>query len=541
MIHHHARRTLRGLSGFASVAALAVLAGCGQSQNWQSGTPYVSIGGAVSGLTGTVVLSNNGNDSTTLSGNGAFKFGLQIKNGATYSVTVITQPKTQTCTVSNGSGVATSDVSSVAVSCVDNPTIGGTVSGLTGTLVLANNGGDALSLTKNGSFTFATALKPNASYSVTVATQPQGQTCTVTNGSGTAAAAVTNITVTCTTFTLRPLPAVYYNGKAINYSPYRSGGPGAGEIVSDANILQDLGLLHQAGYRLLRLFGADQNSNNVLKDAAANFPDLQFQVGIYLEGAPSSCVDAVNQSQITTAIGFANTYPNVAAVSVGNETSFANNLPVSCLAQYISTVRNQIQQPVTADDDYTFYAGLTASGEKPDSILTLIDFASIHIYPFSDYGRWNWQQTSVAAGPARAQAMMTASITFAQSALGQVANYLYKGNAGTTTIGASLPITIGETGWKARVTNAASTIESYAANPVNQKWYADLLASWLTQPGAPVNIFNFEAFDEAWKNVDDGLGLWDASRTPRYALCGTAVPNAPTCNNSLYTGAGYYQ
>ena len=40
--------------------------------------------------------------------------------------------------------------------------IGGTVSGLSGTVVLQDNGGDDLSVTANGSFTFATSLAGGA-------------------------------------------------------------------------------------------------------------------------------------------------------------------------------------------------------------------------------------------------------------------------------------------------------------------------------------------------------------------------------------------
>jgi hypothetical protein len=79
-------------------------------------------------------------------------------------------------------------------------TIGGSVSGLSGTgLALQNNGGDTLAVAANGPFTFSTALANAAAYNVTVSTQPSGQTCTVNGGSGTvASAAVTNIGVTCT-------------------------------------------------------------------------------------------------------------------------------------------------------------------------------------------------------------------------------------------------------------------------------------------------------------------------------------------------------
>src|SRR5262249_10165965 len=77
-------------------------------------------------------------------------------------------------------------------------TVGGTVSGLSGTVVLQDNAGDDLSVTANGSFTFATALASGAAYAVTVKTNPSGQSCTVSSGSGTVGSAnVTNVAVSC--------------------------------------------------------------------------------------------------------------------------------------------------------------------------------------------------------------------------------------------------------------------------------------------------------------------------------------------------------
>ena len=115
-----------------------------------------------------------------------------------------TQPSGQTCTVSGGTGtIGSANVTSVAVTCTTNPpvthSVGGTVSGLTGTLVLQDNGGDNLSVTANGSFTFPTQLASGSAYSVTALTQPSGQTCTVNGGTGTIGSAnVTSVVVTCT-------------------------------------------------------------------------------------------------------------------------------------------------------------------------------------------------------------------------------------------------------------------------------------------------------------------------------------------------------
>ncbi len=76
-------------------------------------------------------------------------------------------------------------------------TIGGTVSGLSGTVVLRNNGADDLSVGADGPFTFAAPVATGAPFHITVATQPAGQTCAVHNGSGTASANVTNVAVSC--------------------------------------------------------------------------------------------------------------------------------------------------------------------------------------------------------------------------------------------------------------------------------------------------------------------------------------------------------
>jgi hypothetical protein len=76
--------------------------------------------------------------------------------------------------------------------------VSGTISGLVGTVILQNNGGDNLSLSADGAFTFATAVPNNFTYNVTVGSQPATSYCTITNGSGTILGAdVTNVVVSC--------------------------------------------------------------------------------------------------------------------------------------------------------------------------------------------------------------------------------------------------------------------------------------------------------------------------------------------------------
>src|SRR5271165_5336220 len=94
-------------------------------------------------------------------------------------------------------------------------TVGGTVSGLSGTVVLQDNGGDSLSVSANGSFTFATSLAAGAPYSVTVASSPSGQACTAANASGTVGSAnITSVTVSCAATTSGPQAVTDYFARA---------------------------------------------------------------------------------------------------------------------------------------------------------------------------------------------------------------------------------------------------------------------------------------------------------------------------------------
>lgn len=179
-----------------------------------------TVGGNLSGLSGgTVVLQNSGGDDLPLSANGVFTFATPVQDTLPYSVTVLTQPAGQTCTVTSGDGsVAGADVIDVVVTCsAVTFSVGGNLSGLSGGAVtLQNNSGDDLVLSANGAFSFATPVPDTSAYSITVLNQPAGQTCTVTDGTGTVSGAdVTNPSVACSgsgvptpSPTAEPVPAL---------------------------------------------------------------------------------------------------------------------------------------------------------------------------------------------------------------------------------------------------------------------------------------------------------------------------------------------
>lgn len=317
---------------------------------------------------------------------------------------------------------------------------------------------------------------------------------------------------------IRPLSADFGTRKAVSYSPYRStstdGTNFQNEIVTPANVLQDLRLLQDGGFTLIRLFNSsDAMAKVILETIKTNNLDIKVMLGVWIQSGNSA---AINDAEIARAVALANNYKStVVALSVGNETmvnwSF-NAVPVADMVKYINAVRNQVSQPVTTDDNWAFFAKATGN-QDPKAILNAVDFVAMHTYPLADSvhdaAKWNWQQTDKAAN-VRAAAMMDAAIAAAQSDFTAVRNYM--DSLGLT----NMPIVVGETGWKA----IASGGENYRAHPVNQKMYFDRLTAWLSSSATakPKAIFYFEAFDEPWKKADDKWGLFNVDRKARYVV-----------------------
>ncbi len=309
----------------------------------------------------------------------------------------------------------------------------------------------------------------------------------------------------------RALSADFGSRKAVAYSPFRTANR-ATETVTAANVLQDLQLLSAGGFTLIRLFdSSDAVSKLVLQTIQTNNLDIKVMLGVWIAAGQTT----INNAEIARAVTLANTYRSmVLALSVGNETMVSwsfNRVAIAEMVSYITTVRTQVTQPVTTDDNWAFFAKSTGE-QDPKSILNAIDFVAMHTYPLADSiflaTKWNWQQTAVAA-TARAVAMMDASVGSAQQDFAAVRAYM-------VSVGLpSMPIVVGETGWKA----LASGNENYRAHPVNQKMYFDRLTSWLSSGvDKPKSIFYFEAFDEPWKAADDKWGLFNVNRQARYVV-----------------------
>jgi hypothetical protein len=209
-----------------------------------------------------------------------------------------------------------------------------------------------------------------------------------------------------------------------------------------------------------------------------------------------------------------------------------HKVPVADMARYIKRVRDAIQQPVTTNDNWLFWASV------PNAIAETIDFAAVHVYPFLDtfYNptAYDWRQKDVAEDQ-RARAMIDATVVEAKAQFERARKGLAQLNLGT------MPMTIGETGWAAVDTSGGPDLR-FRAHPVNQKLYFEALQAWALDgrrdPQGPKAMFYFQAFDEPWKQGDDGWGLFNANRQARYVVqalgsCGVSW----ACEAGSYTDA----
>ena len=323
---------------------------------------------------------------------------------------------------------------------------------------------------------------------------------------------------------IRPLSADFTNRKAVAYSPFRSANRDT-ETITAAMIRQDLALLAHGGFTLLRVFdSSDAVSKLLLQVITDDKLDFKVYLGVYLvsESSPflSDAIKAANRqlnlADVARGVALAKQFSStVVAVSIGNETmvswSFVPN-STAVVAAHIKSVRDQITQPVTTDDNWAFFAKKAGEPNDPRVVIEGIDFIALHTYPLLDskFDTWDWQQQAVPEA-GRALAMMDAAIAAAKSEYSAVRTHVDSlGHTGK-------PIVVGETGWKAVVSGG----EFNRAHPVNQQMYFARLNDWVAagKAGAgPKAVFYFEAFDEPWKSSDDKWGLFNVNREARYVV-----------------------
>lgn len=329
---------------------------------------------------------------------------------------------------------------------------------------------------------------------------------------------------------LRALPAELATSKAVSYGPYRTArndGERASEVITKAMIKQDLDLLVAGGFKLIRLYQADDKvSKQTLEVIRDNNLPLKVQQGIWI--SPDA---AANNAEIARGIKLANDFKSiVAAVSVGNEAMVSwsgHRVATVAMVPYLKQVRAAITQPVTTNDNWAFFGGPVLNSpqffeQDPTEVLGAIDFVSMHVYPGLDtlFDLYEWRFASTPAAQ-RAAAMMNAAMERAKKNYADV-------RAKMASVGySSMPVIIGETGWQAVDTGG----RAFISHPANQKLYYDALNAWVASGTGPKGVIHFVAFDEPWKQGDDKWGFFTVDRKARFVV-------KDLYPESLWLGAG---
>ena len=105
-----------------ALGSLLLLVACGDNSNSEP-IQASPISGTVVGLSigNELVLQNNEGPTTHVSVNGNFSFATPVANQERYSVTVLTQPTSQICTIHNGTGSGV--MANVSITCIVEPYI----------------------------------------------------------------------------------------------------------------------------------------------------------------------------------------------------------------------------------------------------------------------------------------------------------------------------------------------------------------------------------------------------------------------------------
>ncbi len=288
-------------------------------------------------------------------------------------------------------------------------------------------------------------------------------------------------------------------GDAISYGCYREGQAPGVKGPSEAEILEDLQIL-QNYWNLIRVYGADEDSERVLKVIEENNIPIKVMLGIWIENETNNPErEKENIKQVLKGIELGNKYEkHIYGINVGNESQVfwsAHRIEMHHLIKYIRNVRNNTNVPVTTADDYNFW-------NKPESkeVANEVDFIVCHIYPL-----WNGKT-------------LENSISWMDDVyFNQIKNFH-----------TDKEIVLGEIGW-ATVYNPDKKGPGEQGTLINgevslraQELFLIELNSWTNNK--QVTTFIFEAFDEPWKGggentgtneIEKNWGLFYESREPK--------------------------
>jgi exo-beta-1,3-glucanase (GH17 family) len=295
---------------------------------------------------------------------------------------------------------------------------------------------------------------------------------------------------------------------AVAYSGFREGQhPDRGDGAvnpSREEILEDLQILVDHDFRLVRLYDAGENSAATLELIREYDLPIKVLQGIWLqaeisnhEGCPwldepipdeeLAANTLANAAEIRRGIDLANEFGDIiVAVNVGNEALVEWNdhmVSLESVIAYVERVKEAVKQPVTVADNYEWWI------KDGAPLANVVDFLGVHTYAA-------WEGKTID----EALAYTIENMERVQAAL------------------PGKPMAILEAGW------ATTAVEfGDRASESNQARYYRELDDWATE--ANVTVFFFEAFDEPWKGNPDNpqgaekhWGLFFVDRTPKQAM-----------------------
>jgi exo-beta-1,3-glucanase (GH17 family) len=295
--------------------------------------------------------------------------------------------------------------------------------------------------------------------------------------------------------------AVAYSGFRVGQHPDR----GAGAVnPSREEILEDLEILVEHGFRMIRLYDSGDNSLATLELIREQALPIKVLLGIWLdaeisnhEGCPwldepipeakLAANRKKNAAEVARGIDVANRFTDIViAVNVGNEALVDWNdhmVPLQQVIAYVRMVRQRVKQPVTVADNYAWWIrdGAPLAAE--------VDFLGVHTYP-------QWEGKTI----------------------DEALPYSIENLAGVQAALPDKPIVVLEAGWA----TVASEFGDRASEAQQRRHFGELL-QWAR--ASNTTVFFFEAFDEPWKgNPDNPLGaekhwgLFDVDRRPKEAM-----------------------
>ena len=291
--------------------------------------------------------------------------------------------------------------------------------------------------------------------------------------------------------------------KSICYSGYRRGqSPRTGVVPGYSEVLEDLTLLVNDGFRYIRMYEPNAHARTVLKVIREHKLPLRVMLGIdpkrefnnmgcpwvkeTLNAARLQKNIAYNDRQIKALVTLANEYPEeIMCVSVGNENRpswGADLVTTERLVEFARTLKNGCRQPVTYNEGTSEWLNL-------ETLVEVIDIISIHSYPL-----WNGISADKALAMNKEDYRMVS------------ARYPSK------------EVIFTECGW-ATVSNNASMDCSEVSAAVQQKYIEEL---WQWSAEEHIGVFIFEAFDEPWKGSDSPdepekhWGIYDVDRVKKW-------------------------